>query len=332
MLQGPSLSRLRIPAEWAAEPSVHARAIERATRARVVSVKLLPQVPALLRRYDASHFGLLAAYTYPHGTLERLEVCNDWHVWLFLFDDEADEQAEVGQRPEYLQEYTQACLAVLRGAAPRAGATPLEHFTFDLRERMRRLASEAWLARFTRDVEDYLHRGTLTAARNWVTGAVPDLETFIEERALDSGMFTAQDLMELTQEGLELPEALFSLPAVQRMRNLCTRVVAQTNDLFSFEKEVLWHGNPNNLVHALRAQRGFGLEEAIESTIDVINADVAAFLACEEQLGESGLLEDPRLRAYVTGMKSWMRGNVSWSLVSGRYCSPTSPFPELRRG
>jgi hypothetical protein len=30
-------------------------------------------------------------------------------------------------------------------------------------------------------------------------------------------------------------------------------------------------------------------------------------------------------------MKAWIRGNVRWSMVTGRYSSPTSPFPELRR-
>src|SRR5690242_11141225 len=92
LIRGPSLSTLRIPSTWRLEPSLHAKAIERATRARVLSVKLLPKVQSVVRRFDVSQFGLLTAYIYPRGTRARLEVCNDWHVWLFLFDDQADEQ------------------------------------------------------------------------------------------------------------------------------------------------------------------------------------------------------------------------------------------------
>ncbi|HZI05791.1 MAG TPA: hypothetical protein VEZ71_17305, partial [Archangium sp.] len=212
LFRGPSLSTLRMPASWQLEPSLHARAIDRETRARVLAVKLLPKVQPAVRRFDASQFGLLTAYAYPRGTRERLEVCNDWHVWLFLFDDQADEQEEVGQRPEYLQEYVEACLQVLRGGALRTRATPLERFTHHLRERMSRLASEAWLERFTGNVEDYLYRGTLPAARHWAAGTVPELEPYIEQRAMDSAMYTALDLVEFAREGQELPEALFQQP------------------------------------------------------------------------------------------------------------------------
>ncbi|MGZ3460125.1 MAG: terpene synthase family protein [Archangium sp.] len=330
LLRGPRLSTLRIPESWGSEPSLHARAIDRATRERVLAVKLLPNVPSRVRRFDASQFGLLAAYTYPWGTRERLELCNDWHVWLFLFDDEADEQAEVGQRPEYLQQYVESCLRVLRGGTLRPDATPLERFTWDLRERACRLASQRWLERFSADAEDYLYRGTLPAARHWAAGTVPQLEPYIEQRAMDSAMYTAQDLMEFAREGQELPEALFRLPLVQRMRHLCTRVVGLTNDLFSFEKEVLWHRNPNNFVHVLRVNRGLDLETAIAQAIELINADTEVFIASEQELLASGPV-DPRVLAYVEGMKAWVSGNVRWSLVTGRYCSPTSPFPELRR-
>ncbi|OJT17206.1 hypothetical protein BO221_46650 [Archangium sp. Cb G35] len=330
LLRGPSLSTLRLPVSWSSEPSLHARAIDRATRTRVLAVKLLPRVQPAVRRFDASQFGLLTAYTYPRGTRERLEVCNDWHVWLFLFDDQADEQEEVGQRPEYLQEYVESCLKVLRGGPLRARATPLERFTRHLRERMGSLASEVWLERFTRDVEDYLYRGTLPAARHWAAGTVPELEPYIEQRSMDSAMYTALDLVEFAHEGQELPEALFQQPLVQRLRHLCARVVGLTNDLFSFEKEVLWHRNPNNFVHVLRVNQRLGLEASIHAAIGVINADTDAFLACEEALLEQGPV-DPRVLSYVEGMKAWIHGNVRWSMVTGRYSSPTSPFPELRR-
>ena len=327
---GPILSLLRVPSASPSEPSPYAAQVERGTRGRVLAMDLLRHEPGQVRRFDASQFGLLTAYVYPRGTWERLELCNDWHVWLFLFDDEVDELVEVGQRPAYLKQYVDACLAVLRGGGLRAQATPLERFTLDVRQRMSRLASERWLERFVTDVEDYLYRGTLLAARHWTEGTVPDLESYIEQRAMDSAVYTAEDLVELAAPGQELPEELFRSPRVQRLRRLCTRVVALTNDLFSFEKEVLWHRNPNNFVHVLRVHQGLGLREAIHAAIELINADTDAFLACEEALRASRPA-DPRVLGYVEGLKAWIRGNVHWSLLTGRYSSPTSPFPELRR-
>jgi hypothetical protein len=36
------------------------------------------------------------------------------------------------------------------------------------------------------------------------------------------------------------------------------------------------------------------------------------------------------LEEYLDGMEHWMRGNIEWSLASGRYKAPDSPFEELR--
>ncbi len=330
LLRGPGLSTLRIPSHWPSQHSLFAAAIQQASRARLLGVKLLPDEPESLRRFDTSNFGLLAAYTYPQATRERLEVCNDWHAWLFFFDDIADEVSEVGQRPAHLEQLMVACVEVLRGAPLRAGATALEHYTLDIRERLRRFASDAWLARFADDVDLYLFRGTLPAAHHWASGTVPDFDAYYTQRALDSAVFTALDLIEITVEGRELPEQVLVHDDLQRMRELCTRVVALSNDLFSYEKEVLWHQNPNNLVHMLQVHLSMSLEDAVAEAIQVINKDVERFLVCEERLRESGWLEDSRVTYYVDGMKSWMRGNVTWSLVSGRYCSCTSPFPQMR--
>jgi hypothetical protein len=225
----------------------------------------------------------------------------------------------------------EACLEVLRGGALRPRARPLERFTHDIRRRMERLASASWLARFAEDVESYLFQGTLEASRHWTAGTVPDFDSYLTQRAEDSGMYTCVDLVEFAQEGRELPRDVLATAELRRMRELCTRVVALSNDVFSYEKEVLWSRNPNNLVHVLQVHQGLGLEASVAEAIQVVNADVACFQVCEERLLESGLLNDARVAFYVEGMKAWMRGNVCWSLLTGRYCSPTSPFPELRR-
>ena len=330
LLRGPSLSALRIPAHWPSEHSLFSAAIQQANRARLLKLKLLSTGAESLRRFDSSNFGLLAAYTYPQATRERLEVCNDWHAWLFFFDDVADEVSEVGQRPEALEELMVACVEVLRGAPMRPQATPLEHYTLDIGRRLRRLASQQWLSRFADDVDLYLFRGTLPAARHWAEGTVPDFDAYYTQRALDSAVFTALDLIEITVPGRELPVEVLTDFDLLLMRELSTRVVALSNDLFSYEKEVLWHHNPNNLVHMLQVHRGMDLEEAVAEAVRVINTDMERFLASEERMHQSGWLEDPRVAYYVAGMQAWMRGNVTWSQVSGRYCSRTSPFPELR--
>jgi len=324
-----SLSKLIVPSSWPATANASSDAAHQATRALALTLELitLDQV----QRFDASRFALLSGFAYPNATLERFKVCNDWLAWFFFFDDQADEKAEVGQRPLTLRNYMEACLAVLRTGAMRSNPTGLELFTLNVRKRMLPIASDAWLVRFADDVEDYLLKGTLTAAENWTHGSVPEVEPYRVQRRYDSSMYACEDLIEITEEGLELPAEILSDARFQTLRHLCTEVVAFTNDVFSYEKEVLKHRNPNNLLHVLMTHRSLSLQEATTQAIEIINTDVETFVAQERGL-RAKLALDERLHAYVQGMKAWMRGNLLWSLQTGRYCSPTSPFPELRSG
>ena len=124
--------------------------------------------------------------------------------------------------------------------------------------------------------------------------------------------------------GKILTDANFHKPQL-----LCAQVVAFTNDLFSYEKEVLVHRNPNNFLHVLMTHRSLSFEEATRQTVESINTDVETFITYEQALLPE-IERDKRVHAYLHGMKAWMRGNILWSLETGRYSSVTSPFPELR--
>lgn len=322
-----SLSKLIVPSSWPATANACTDAAHQATKALALTLELI--TPDQIRRFDASRFGLLSGFAYPNATLERFKVCNDWHSWLFFFDDQADEQAEFGQRPLTLRGYMEACLAVLRTGAMRSNPTGLELFTLNIRNRMLSIASDAWLLRFADDVEDYLYKGTLKAAENWTHRTVPEVEPYQVQRLYDSAVYACEDLIEITEEGLELPAEVLSDVRFQTLRHLCAEVVAFTNDIFSYEKEVLKHRNPNNLLHVLMTHRSLSLTEATSQAVRLINNAIESFIAHEQNL-QPEIRGNKRLHTYVRGMKAWMRGNLHWSVLTGRYRSPTSPFPEIR--
>lgn len=319
-----SLSNLIVPSSWASTANAFSDAAHLATRELALKLELI--TPNAVHQFDASNFAVLSGLAFPNATLERFKVCNDWCVWLFLFDDQADEQGELGPT---LRDYMGACLSVLKTGAMRPNPIGFELFTLNIRNRMLRIASDAWLSRFVDDVEDYLFKGTLRAAENWTNGTVPDLESYRVQRQYDSAIYTCEDLIEINEEGLELSAEILTDASFQKLRELCTQVVAFTNDLFSYEKEVLVHRNPNNLLHVLMMHRSLSLEEATSQAVKMINTDVETFITYEQALLPK-IECDKRVHAYVHGMKAWMRGNILWSLETGRYSSLTSPFPELR--
>jgi hypothetical protein len=127
--------------------------------------------------------------------------------------------------------------------------------------------------------------------------------------------------------GIDLPDETIGHPLVRRMEDLANLVIAFTNDLFSFEKEVLFNQNPNNLLLVILTQHQLMLPHALSWSLGLLDG----------YLDEYGRLAkvfegQAELRTYIEGMTHWVCASQKWYWDSGRYRSPTSPFSELRSG
>ncbi|XXY48147.1 hypothetical protein WME91_49925 [Sorangium sp. So ce269] len=284
---------------------------------------------AHIRAYDQANFASLCAHVYPAASLEQLQACNDWNMWLFCFDDMVD---SVGGRYEgKLDEMKSVAIDSL--ISLRYGvkqSEPLARYALHIRSLLLDLASEPWLLRFCDSVEDYLFNGTLKAAQNHLQKRVPDVPEYIAMRVRDSGLGTVIRIAEMAC-GVEIPDWLWHDSCVLRMRALCEEASSLHNDLFSYEKEVLWNHNPNNLVHVVMVNHKIGFSDAARLCIDMINARHDEFLRMAASVPSFGREVDGALRRFIAGMASWIEGSADWHIMSGRYSSPTSPFPELVR-
>src|SRR6266511_1436120 len=216
-----------------------------------------------------------------------------------------------------------------RPPSRRRGAPPLARFTREIRRRLLAVApaGERWLRRFAGSAESYLHKGVLPANANWARGVVPDIDPYLVQREHDSAVHTCIDLIELAA-GLSLSDEVHAAEPLPAMRQLCARALAYANDLMSYEKEVLRHGNPNNLVHVLMVRRSLPFELAVHRVVALINEYTRQLVALEGEILERS---PPRaVVRYVAGMRQLLRGNYDWSLATARYRSERSPFPELR--
>ncbi|XXX72505.1 hypothetical protein WMF30_33140 [Sorangium sp. So ce134] len=175
-----------------------------------------------------------------------------------------------------------------------------------------------------------LFGGTLKAAQNHLYKHVPGVPEYIAMRVKDSGLGTVLRVAEMAC-GAEIPDRCWHDPYVLRMRELCEEASSLHNDLFSYEKEVLWNRNPNNLVHVVMVNQRVGFLDAVRLCIDMINARYGEFLRMAAGAPSFGREVDGALRRFIGGMTAWIEGSADWQLMSGRYASPTSPFLELVR-
>jgi hypothetical protein len=326
-MSSPVFSTLRLPAPT----MVHPRALdyEQSAADVLIAAGLLTYQPddRATRRFLGSV--VLDPYVYPYASLERLLCAGAFSQWLFFLDDECDDDPALGRDPDAARAIMAQYFEVLRSGALPKDPSAFARFTVYLRRRLSALAPEGWLPRFLASVEDYLFRGSMACYEHWSLDRVPTLAVYEPLRMHDSAVFAAVDMIELAAE-TTLPREILRMPALSEMREITARHVAFVNDLFSYQKEVLLHGSPWNLVHVLSHERGLSFEAAVRDAIAIANADVARFLQLERQIPALPVVLSTHVQRYVAGMKSWMRGNVDYALASRRYRAPDSPFLELR--
>lgn len=279
------------------------------------------------RRFQA--FVSLDSHVYPYASRLALSVVGGFNQWLYFLDDQYDDHPGTHSDLARIRQLMERGFALLCGARVEAESTPFGRFTRELRRDFELLAGPGFLDRFLKNTQEYLFEGSLRGLGHWVRRETLGLDDYIELRALDSGVYPVMDCIELAA-GINAARAVLECPTLVQMRDCAVRHVALANDVFSYEKEVLWHGSTVNLLHVLQNREGRKLESAVTRAMDLINGYVRTFQRLEQMLPKLSEADQGALNAYVIGMKAWMMGHVGFSMRSQRFRSERSPFSELR--
>lgn len=275
---------------------------------------------AAQERFAAACFAELMGRAYPRAHPDLLAVIADWNSWTFLVDTRLDHD-ELGRDPAALGQFVAAALAIMgeRPCPPDPGWPPLLSALHELIGRLRPYTTTAWLRRFRDDVAATLD-ACVREAHLRGRGLLPDEAQYLALRPHTSGVYCFLDLIELT-DSAPLPDALRADPQIERLAALATEAIFLANDLVSADKERL-QGDGNNLVLIAERERGLSPQDAGRYVYSRYVQAVGAFLRHRDRLprleGELG-----RRRAhYVTGLEHWMRANLDWSELTGRYRLP----------
>ncbi|MGZ8240947.1 MAG: terpene synthase family protein [Methylobacter sp.] len=263
----------------------------------------------------ASRFGWLAARAYPNAALDRLKIVADWNTWLFVLDDQCDEWG-IGKHPEQLAALHFKCLEILSGSIPASDDVALVHAIYDIRMRIQPLMPLSWLTRFIQSAAEYFE-STLWEAKNRAQGVWPESKTYIQMRPYTGGLYTDIDLIELT-EGIALPLSVRKHTSIQQLTEITNNVVCWSNDIISLQKEFNHH-DMHNLVLILHHRQQISLQAAINRVVKLIERQVRRFIVLENALPSFGAEIDKDVKKLIAVMRAWMRGNLDWSLESGRY-------------
>jgi hypothetical protein len=280
-----------------------------------------------LKALAGAHLTTLVAGFYPSAGLPQLCLASDYVCWAFALDDLGDE-TEVGLRPARLAELFGSFAALLDGAAPRTGATPLDRGLHELLVRVAALTTPAQMTAFVAGNRAYFD-AMLWEADNRARRKVPGEAAYLALRPAAGAVPSFFALIEPLEE-IRLAPAVRSHPAVVRLAGLAGDIICWTNDLLSYEKEHA-HGDFHNLVMVLQHHRDLKPADAAESAIELVNGATHDFIDIAARLPSFDEDQDRELARYVEVLRAVIRITLHWTAASTRYGSAPKPTGALSR-
>ncbi len=241
------------------------------------------------------------------------QFATDSLLWLFAFDDAYCDEGRCS--------HSAADMALVVAEMVRIAETghtdsdsPCARGLADLRQRLDRLASPAQIARWVSAMRGYLGYQIWESAHRQL-GRMPTLGEYAVARIRNGSMELCAMTLDIA-EGYEVPANELESGDVRALTEMACAMVGLDNDIASYHKEHLRSGDRLNIVDVIAHERGQTPDEALPEAVAYRDGVLRVFLALRGQVEPE---VDAPTRRYIAGLGSWIRGNLDWSMHTGRY-------------
>ncbi|WP_331751375.1 hypothetical protein OG215_39390 (plasmid) [Streptomyces globisporus] len=266
--------------------------------------------PSLAARFDAARFGECAAFVYPD--VPDLLVYAKWLAWLFVADDEFDENRapEVGGIDGGILQFLP-----LSGKDCVEGTTGVTRALADLWPELCETMPLPLRIRFRAHADDYARSYATDLARAR-TGLAPPFDEYLALRRSSGAVDSCLDLIE-RQPSAYLTPAISGSPRILALREAANDVICWTNDVISLKKEMK-HGEMNNLVAVIRQSVGMSWDAALQVATEMNSSRIRDFDRQQQEILQY-FNDVPGLLEFIHGMQGWISGSLNWHRNSPRY-------------
>jgi hypothetical protein len=217
-------------------------------------------------------------------------------------------------------------------------ADPLERINAEILREFRDHSPAAWFAHFM-DIYCYHIGITHNDGNTDAQGHVPEIEAYMEHRCHLGGVHHILHWIEFS-DGCFLDWSwLASIGAAQSLKRLhwvTAAFAGMSNDLFSFEKEVIDNDSDSNLMMIIALNRpGLSLGEVIDKAAEIVRnllLEVLSLMnALEKKITEHGTVvpkQTGRLAVHLAGIRRCVQAIWTWHCHSGRYKREDSIWAE----
>jgi hypothetical protein len=273
--------------------------------------------PGTQAAFAAARFANLMSRAHPAATAANLALATDWLTAIFALDDLLE--AALVAEPERMRAGIEDLLVRLPAdavAGTEAFGRPIATALADVWRRTRPRVTDEWRDRFVGHVAEYLH-GTIWESGNRARNALPTVAEYLAMRRHTAATEMFFDLIEPVH-AIVLPAGVLDDEDFQALRRHAGTAIGLFNDLISWRKEMAV-GDLHNIVFVVGQDHGLDPAEAIGAAVAEHDAQMAAFLTARDGLAQGKWAADWAVRIAAADVGHWVRGNLDWSLESGRY-------------
>ncbi len=278
-------------------------------------------------------YNTVTVYVFPHTSVERLVTINLWLNLVIFIDDLYDRNINhiYSNETEKYQNILENTISIICDGYEPGTEHLFYPVAYELHRRFHEFAMPESIERFR--VGTIKHLKSVTSGINDILddNGVVSVAKYMQLREADSGIEIMISMIEVALDIL-IPDEVLYHPQIQSLIQLVTRFFGFSNDLFSYEKEVLRLGSRFNLIPVLMEAEQLSFAEAVHEAIVLVNKEAVEFFEIESNLP---VWQEPHFneaaRLYVSSLKDQIIATYHWQYSTNRYRSPNSPFPELRQ-
>lgn len=285
---------------------------------------------------NAENYITCVMFLFPQAPLEKItRLSKNYAIDFYLNDTMGRETKPTEEERKHLYEVRDRLSALSSELDPAGTASLPERANIEVLAEIGATAPGAWFDRFLRS---YLYHINVAHKTHdaVAAGAIQTVEEYIEMRNQISGMPHTIALIEYCNDRYldwgVLREAGMARE-VERINDTVSLIGALTNDLFSFEKEVIDHNTDSNLLPVIILNNfRMRLTEAISVAGSIIRDLLIDYTGLFDSINnKAAVLREPdkeTLAAYLRGLKSVLQACWTWQKSTKRYKRDRSVWVE----
>jgi hypothetical protein len=234
-------------------------------------------------------------------------------IWLFAFDDAYCDEGRLSHDPGEMALLV-GDLSRIAETGRTTSAAPIARGLADLRRQLDELAGPAATARWVQSMKIYLGYQVWEAAHR-SRRSMPSIDQYVVAR-IRSGAVELSTMALPISEGYDVPGDEMESPEMRALTEITCTITGLDNDIASYYKEHSRSGDTLNLIDVIAHERGVTQREALTEALDLRDAVLSLYLQLSDQVRAHASASAHR---YLDGLSRWIRGNLDWSMHTGRY-------------